>query len=179
MPLVNDCSPPIDLKGKTKLNIGSGKSTILYPDLRVSHFNIDVREYEGVDLLADMRLIEFPEETFDEILFKDCLDHVTFVEGKAMLRKISGWLKKGGILQIHTPNLRFLAGVLSQRDDHEAIKWLYGTDGEGSTFYGSNVIRWCYSKEALRKYLELNGLKIVDIVEDCGGFGLSATAMKP
>ena len=168
----------IDLKGKTRINLGSGKSTVLYPSLKESHFNVDVRAYEGTDLIADMRSLEFNDETFEDILISDCLDHVTYFEAKILLRKFSQWLKSKGTLQIHTPNLRFLAVALSQGDYHEELKWLYGTDGEGSTNYDSNVIRWCYSKEELKRLVELNGLKIINLGEDCGGFAFRLIAQK-
>ena len=168
----------IDFKGKTRINLGSGKSTVLYPSLKESHFNVDVRQYEGTDLIADMRSLEFPDETFEEILISDCLDHVTYFEGKILLRKFVGWLTSKGTLQIHTPNLRFLAVALAQGDYHEALKWLYGTDGEGSTNYDSNVIRWCYSKEELSRLVTLNGLQIISLGEDCGGFGFRLIARK-
>jgi len=168
----------IDLHGKTRLNLGSGKSTVQFPDFRKTYFNVDVKQWDGTDLVFDMRDLEFEPETFTEILVSDCLDHVNFTEAKVLLRKIVSWLKPNGLLRIHTPNLRFLASVLSDRDNHEVLKWLYGSDGEGSTNYSSNLIRWCYSKESLSYLVKVQGLTITDIHEDCGGFAFVLVAKK-
>ena len=167
-----------DLKAKTRLNLGSGKSTVQYPKLRETHLNVDVRAWEGTDLVCDMRDLVFEPEVFEEVLLSDCLDHINFTEAKVMLRKIAEWLKPDGLLRIHTPNLRFLASVLSDRDNHEALKWLYGTDGEGSTNYDSNVIRWCYSKESLKYLVEVQGLTVTEVRDDCGGFAFVLVAIK-
>ncbi len=164
---------------KDRLNVGSGKSTILNPEYRNRYWNVDIRQYDGVDEIADIRTIEYPAESFMEILASDVLDHVTFTEVKPILRKFFKWLKPKGILHIHTPNLRFLAGILAQKDNHEALKWLYGTDGEGSTNYDSNVIRWCYSKESLTALLEAQGFQVLATSTDCLGFGLKILAVKP
>jgi hypothetical protein len=164
---------------KDRLNIGSGKSTVLYPENRAKYWNVDVRKYEGTDQIADMRIVQFPAESFIEILASDVIDHVTYTEAKPILRKFYQWLKPNGTLRIHTPNLRFLAQTLAQKDNHEAIKWLYGTDGEGSTNYESNCIRWCYSKQSLTQLLEAQGFKILSSSIDCLGFGLNIVAVKP
>jgi ubiquinone/menaquinone biosynthesis C-methylase UbiE len=173
-PLVISDNP----ENKSKLNLGSGKSTVQFPMLRTTHLNVDVRKYEGTDLICDMRTLVFADSSFTEVLLSDCLDHVTFVEAKVMLRKIASWLKPNGSLIIHTPNLRFLTGILAVQDNSEALKWLYGSDGEGSTNYESNIIRWCYSKESLRVIVEAQGLTVISLDEDCGGFGLSLLAVK-
>ncbi len=163
---------------KDKLNIGSGKSTILYPELQNTHWNVDVRVYPGVDEVCDIRKTEYKNEVFTEILCSDVLDHFTFVEAKRLIRKMHGWLKPDGLLRIHTPNLRFLARKLSVDDNHEALKWLYATDGEGSTCYDSNLIRWAYSRESLSELLTANGFLIVSCSEDCLGYGLVVIAKK-
>jgi len=125
-----------------------------------------------------MRFLSFDPASFEEILCSDCLDHVSFVEGKMMLRKMASWLKPNGVLRIHTPNLRNLAFALANTDDHEALKWLYGTDGEGSTNYASNVIRWCYSKEALKALVEVHGLTVIECSDDCQGYAFRLVAVK-
>lgn len=139
---------------------------------------MDICAQFPVDLKADMMDLEFEPEVFEEILLSDCLDHVSFAQARILLRKVVSWLKPGGSLIIHTPNLRFLAWQLAQDDNHECLKWLYASDGEGSTNYPSNVIRWAYSRESLSKLLQVHGLRVVDVYEDCGGFALQVVAVK-
>ena len=140
---------------KMRLNIGSGK------EYRQDWLNIDVNEKFNPDIVMDMRSLMFPDESVDEILMQDVLDHVTFVEGKEVLRKCYGWLKNNGTLNIRTPNLSFI-GREASKGNHEAIKWLYGSDGEGHTNYDSNIIRWCYSENSLRIIMEAIGFIVID-----------------
>ena len=166
-----------DPQGKVKLNLGSGKNYL--PD----YLNVDVADivWQGQthkpDLLADMCDLEFPENTFTEVKAHDCLDHIEYVECKALIHKIFKWLKPNGILNIHLPNLRFLAGILALQDMHHALLWLYGHDGE-ENFYPSNKIRWSYSKESMTALLKAAGFIIADIGEDCGGFAFHMIAVK-
>lgn len=154
--------------------MGSGKSH--KPD----HINVDINPKFAVDILSDMRYIEFQPESFQEILAKDVIDHVTYAEAKKVLAKIYRWLKPNGVLTIHTPNLRFLASklVLEDEIEHEALRWLYATDGEDDTHYSSNVIRWCYSKSSLRNILEKIGFHIIECWDDCAGFAFVIVALK-
>lgn len=158
--------------------MGSGKSTVNSQFIRENYHNVDIRQYEGTDQIGDMRGLDFCEGEFEEILCNDCIDHITFVEAKVMLRKMASWLKTNGVLRIHTPNLRNLARHLAMGDDYESLRWLYGSDGEGSTAYASNIIRWAYSKESLTKMVEAQGLTVIECVDDCEGFGFHLVAVK-
>jgi len=158
---------------KNKLNLGSGKTPL------IGYINVDIRsDTPAVDIVDDVRNLVFDDETFIEILASDVIDHIYPPETRKLLRNCYRWLKPDGILRIHTPNLRFLAQKLAQQDNHEALKWLYGSDGEGSTFYPENTIRWCYSRESLRLILTSIGFTILESYVDCGGFGLSVIAKK-
>lgn len=157
---------------KEKLNLGSGKN------YQNGWLNIDIHKKFKPDLVKDIRDLEFPDNTFKEILAKDVIDHITFIEAKKLLRKIYKWLKPNGSLMIHTPNLRTLARILAVEDDLEALKFLYGTTGEGTTHYWSNTIRWCYSKQQLVKTLTVLGFKILEVVDTCSEFCFLITATK-
>jgi predicted SAM-dependent methyltransferase len=157
--------------------LGSGKS------YNNDYLNVDITEtfWQGEtykpDLLADMRTLDFPENTFIEVKAHDCLDHIEYTECKALLPRIYKWLKPNGILNIHLPNLRFLAGILAFQDMHHAILWLYGTDGS-ENWYPSNKIRWCYSKASMAALLNDVGFIIGEVGEDCGGFAFHLVAVK-
>lgn len=156
---------------RTKLNVGSGK------DYREGWVNVDMHPKFNPDVLGDIQKISFEDESFDEILAQDVIDHVTFHDCRKLIRKFHRWLKPGGTLNIHTPNLEQI-GILAARGDHEALKWLYGTDGEGSTNYETNIIRWCYSRRSLKDLLEPFKFKIVESKLDCIGYGIRFIAKK-
>lgn len=67
---------------------------------------------------------------------------------------------------------------MSERDEIEALKWMYGTDGEGTTNYPENIIKWNYSPEALQKILENLGFTILKTTATCSGYGFQTTAAK-
>ncbi len=168
-----------DTLGKLKINLGSGKSAPYNQD----YLNVDVADTligEKVikpDLLCDMTLLEFPDESFTEVKAWDCLDHIEYIQCLGMIRKIKAWLKPNGILDIHLPNLRSLAGVLAVKDVHHALVWMYGTDGE-ENYYPSNKIRWSYSKEAIINILEKNGFQIMQFLDDCDGYAFRIIVVK-
>ncbi len=157
---------------KNKLNIGSGKTYLS------DAWNIDIRPNVGADQIADIRTVEFPNESFIEIKCRDVIAHIKPVEAKQVLRKCFNWLKPNGALDIHTPNLRFLASILSQSDNQECLIWMYGSGGEGTTNYEENLIRWAYSAESLTKILTDIGFSIMDKKVTCNGFGLYILAVK-
>jgi len=163
---------------KTRLNLGCG------PNADPNYLNVDVRKFEGVDIVSDLRELKFPSESFTEIMVKDVIEHVSFEEAKRLLRNCYGWLKKRGVIVLHTQNIRFLAETLAQTGNYddsfhfEVLKWVYVSTGEGNTNYLHGFHRWGYSKESLSKILQAIGFKVVETTIDWGGFGLGVVACK-
>jgi predicted SAM-dependent methyltransferase len=160
-----------------KLNLGSGKTYL--PDF----LNVDIAENFAndkvvkPDLLYDMTKLEFPPETFTEVKAHDCLDHIEYIECLALVRRIYGWLKPNGILDVHLPNLRTLAAILAVQENHHAELWLIGTDG-CENYYPTNKIRWSYSKMAFFKILQNAGFTIISAAETCNNFGFRVIVVK-
>lgn len=154
-----------------KLNVGSGK------DYREGYINLEKHPKFKADVRCDMMEAKFEPESFDEILAQDVIDHVTFMDCKKLIRKFHRWLKPGGILNIHTPNLEQI-GALAARGDHESLIWLYSTDGQGTTNYDTNTIRWSYTRKSLRELLEPFKFRILESKLDCYGFGIRLIAIK-
>jgi len=158
------------------LNLGSGKNFI------ESAWNCDINPDFKPDLVADMSALDFPAESFREVLAKDCIDHISHAQTKALLRKIFVWLKPNGTLTVHTPNLTRLTELIHKfpesNDGKEALRWLYGSTGEGTTAYWSNIIRWCYSPESLREILTGIGFMVLPVTFDCNGFAFTLVAVK-
>jgi predicted SAM-dependent methyltransferase len=163
---------------KTRLCLGCG----LTPD--ASYYNVDIRASKDVDLVCDIRTLEFPPERFIEILAKDVLEHISFVEAKKLMRKCYGWLQPHGALIIHFQDMRFCAleiaksRVGDEEYTHEVLRWIYGSPGEGETDYLHGWHRWGYTKESLCKILKDIGFKIVYTEVTCNGLGLLVIAGK-
>lgn len=156
-----------------KLNLGSGKNYL--PD----HVNVDVDRNAEPDILADITQLEFQPRSFTQIFAKDIIEHISFVEGKKLIKKCYSWLKQNGTLTIHTPNLRFLATQLSVQDWHEPLRWLFGNDGVFKESVAEETFhKWCYTRESLRAILENVGFHILDLRDTCGNFGFLIVGLK-
>lgn len=80
-----------------KLNLGSGWK---YLDGWV---NCDLYA-EKVDVRADCRALPFADNTFDEILFSHCIEHITRADGLTCLRELYRACAPGGSVIIETPD---------------------------------------------------------------------------
>ena len=158
-----------------RLNLGSGKD---YRDPKNGWVNIEKNPRFKHDILQDIRDIEYPENSVDEIVAQDVIDHVTFMECKALLRKCFKWLKPLGTLNIHTPNLKTL-GLEASWGNETALEFLYGTRGEGNTAYETNITRWCYSPMSLTDILERLGYQVLRSDPTCMGLAFRMIAVKP
>jgi predicted SAM-dependent methyltransferase len=92
------------------LNVGCGDRVYKeYPE-GYECINMDNRvDLPDVDLIADVRDISFPDNTFDYVLASDLIEHFTIKETKNLLLEWKRVLKPDGVLEIRTPNLEFLA----------------------------------------------------------------------
>lgn len=157
---------------KDKLNCGSGKSYL------AGYHNIDIRPNCGADEVVNLAEANYPPESFVEIICSDVLIYFDPVTVKMILRNCLRWLKPNGVLTVSQPNLRTLAEILSKRDDQEALEWLYGTAGVGTTNYAENHIRWAYSMNGMATLLEDIGFTILTGIRTCYGLGFKIDAAK-
>ncbi|HMP90059.1 MAG TPA: methyltransferase domain-containing protein [Kiritimatiellia bacterium] len=83
---------------QTRLNVGCGT------DVRAGWVNLDVAPLAGVDVVHDINRIPYPfaDETFDEILCQDILEHMTDLP--TVLFELKRLLKSGGKLRIQVPH---------------------------------------------------------------------------
>lgn len=142
------------------------------------HLNVDVDPRFKPDIISDIRSLELADGQFEEITASDIIEKITLAEARVFTRKMLGWLRPSGVLKIHTVNMPQCC-LRAARDDHEALKWLYATDGEGSTNYPSNIVRWAYSDKSLKALLEGVGFRVLQSQTDCLGYGLTMVAVKP
>lgn len=153
-----------------KLNIGSGK------DYREGYINIEPNERFKADVRERMENLEYEENSIDEILAQDVIDHITYVETKALMRRFYKWLKPNGLLNIHLPNFANIA-VWAKDGNHEAMTWIHGTDGERA-YYDTNFILWSYTPESLKAMLEEAGFIVINYMDTCAGYGMRMLATK-
>ena len=153
-----------------KLNVGSGK------DYRDGYINLEPHESFEADMRMDIREAEFEENSLDEILAQDVIDHVTFVECKELMKKFYTWLKPNGLLNIHLPNFTNISQWAAD-GDHEAMTWIYGSDGKRA-FYDTNIIRWSYTRESLEALLTWAGFIVFQSFDTCNGYGMRMMATK-
>ena len=139
--------------------------------------NVEIHPKFKSDIQADMMDLKFESSMFKEIVARDVLDHVTYVQCIQLLKRIYEWLENNGTLRIHLPNLAFTGG-LAAKGDHEATKWIYGTDGVGHSHYDTNLIRWGYTPKKMKELLEGLGFIIIAEFLDCFGFAFDMTALK-
>ena len=95
-----------------KLNVGCGR------DIREGYVNLDFRDIEGVNIVCDMLKEDIPldDNSVDEILAKDILEHFMLADTDMILKKWYRVLRPKGWLQIEVPNTmlnvgEFLAGT--------------------------------------------------------------------
>lgn len=157
----------------TRLNLGCGLNTC------VTYLNVDIKPLENVDLVADIRHLEFRDGCFTIILAQDIIEHVSLAEATVLLEKCFRWLKVNGSLMIYTPNLTYLLFLLVSAKGpaaYEAMKWLYGSDGQRRD--DDNYHRWAYSLHSLTWLLGRIGFKVKRSFTDCGQFRLGVEARK-
>jgi SAM-dependent methyltransferase len=80
-----------------KLNLGCGY------DIRDGWVNLDASPLSGVDVIHDIEDLPLPfdDDSFDEVLAKDVLEHIEYVD---TLRDLYRILKVGGKLTIQVPH---------------------------------------------------------------------------
>ena len=104
----------------TKLQLGAGSNPLngwLNTDLQVDR---DI-------LFADAaKPLPFPSQQFEYVYTEHMIEHLTYAQGREMLREIHRVLRDGGKLRIATPDLAFLVR-LYQNDsgarEQEYISW--------------------------------------------------------
>ena len=152
-----------------KLHLGCGL------DRRSGYVNVDVRANVRPDRVMDVRdLSSIRDDSVEEILARDVLEHVGWREVDDVL---AGWfrvLMPGGTLYLQLPNLRYLADrYLTTGNTTEFVLWLYGGQD-----YPENSHRCGFDKDSLRAALRCAGFLVSEIGTD-GGANILCAARKP
>lgn len=130
-----------------RLNLGCGT------DIRAGWLNLDKFALPGVDVCHDIQVLPLPfdEDSFDEVLCKDILEHVEYIPLLGELHRI---LKPGGRLVIQVPHFTSKDAV----SDPTHIKFFtshtfrYFTVGHMRSYYSSRLfsqmldVKICFDK---------------------------------
>lgn len=143
-----------------KLNLGCGS------DIRKGYINIDIRKLPNVDLVLDIEHNKLPytDESVEEILAKDIIEHFSFRNIRNVLKEWYRVLKKGGILIIQTPDFERIADKFFKGEIngwYELSYWLFGAQD-----HQENTHKAIFTKSELKKLLEEIGFEVVEIWND-------------
>jgi len=108
-----------------KLQLGCGAN------LLAGWLNSDFEPADGSVIFVDARRrLPFDDSTFDYVFTEHMLEHLDYLEGRAMLGECCRILRPGGRIRIATPDLRFLIELYSpQKSDLQQryIAWAAAT----------------------------------------------------
>lgn len=152
-----------------KLNLGCGL------DKREGYVNIDVREDVEPDMVIDLEkelLQRFEDESVDEILAKDFLEHLSWRVVETFLRDCHRVLKPNGRIYIQTPDLEAIAKKVILNPNFKfgslygfkAISyWVYGGQE-----YPENTHKSGFTMSSLKRLLEDIGFEVLELKNDSG-----------
>jgi predicted SAM-dependent methyltransferase len=128
-----------------RLNLGCGTKPV------TEYLNIDERELDGVDLIADVRSIPFPAGTVAEIYAAHLIEHFTEPDLKSNV--LPAWralLGPGGVLRVVTPDAVGMLEAFTRGDyPFESLR----TVTYGGQDYPGNFHYTMFSRESLRTIL--------------------------
>ncbi|MBI5358327.1 glycosyltransferase [Candidatus Amesbacteria bacterium] len=135
-----------------KLNLGCGA------DIRLGYINVDVIKSRGVDVVCDIsQKLPFKDNSIEEIVAQDVLEHLTREQLLSTLSEISRTLKVGGQLFVRIPNIDAIFDKFA--DDHDTRNlYLYG-----NTFHTGiwGAHKAGYSSKEFSILCRLHNLKLV------------------
>ena len=152
-----------------KLNLCCGE------DIREGCINIDIRKTRPNVLVLDLEkelLHIFPDSSIEEVIAKDCIEHISWRRVEDLLRDIYRVLKCNGRAYIQVPDLEAISKKIILNPDFcsgdlcgwKAISyWVYGGQD-----YPENTHKSGFTIPTLKKLLEQVGFSIEEIRNDGG-----------
>jgi len=120
------------------LNIGCGERVFKeYPDGFVC-INVDYRNINSADVVADAKNLPFCNAFFSYILASDIIEHFPIVDTPEVLSEWRRVLNIGGIIEFRMPNLRVICKeYINNNHDTRLTSWLLygGQDYIGNFHY--------------------------------------------
>ena len=103
-----------------KLQLGCGPNPI------EGFFNTDIQTIEGVYYVDECQPLPFKDETFHFIFLEHNFEHLSYRDGRALLRECYRILKPNGVLRLTTPCLEFLLEIYNHPEtelNQAYMKW--------------------------------------------------------
>jgi len=116
-----------------RLNIGCGR------DIRDGYINVDAFPISDKVQKGNLLDIPFPDETFDEIIALDVVEHVSWRQVPNALAEICRVLKKTGAAEIRVPELDALLDLrrAGRMTDAEYVRRIFGDQGHPGDFHAT------------------------------------------
>ena len=140
-----------------KLNLGCGW------DLREGYLNVDLHDFHGPDLVADVTRLEMlPSDAYAEIIAQDVLEHLPRQSTVEVLQEWSRLLRVGGQLHLRVPSVIDLAELMKLPENQTIaqqelfVQCLFGTQAYTEDFHYTT-----FTKPLLLHYLGEAGLEAV------------------
>ena len=147
---------PAELPSPLKINVGCGL------DVKDDYLNIDLYSDDPRVIGMDVRDLKFEDNTVDEILASDILEHFSHNQVDQILSEWSRVLKPGGILFIRCPNLK-LQMQAYMRGDWDADIASYMIFG-GQTNPGDYHFI-AFDEDSIKSHLDKAGFEVTDYKE--------------
>ncbi len=141
-----------------KLNLGSGA------DYREGYNNIDSDPKFKPDLIGDVRKLNYADDSVDEILARDILEHISHREVLDVLKEWYRVLKKGGKLIIQIPNLFTICKHIIEIGDKITLTQTNTFSGKGVPFL-NDYIRKIFGGQEYEGNFHKNGFTPDTIME--------------
>lgn len=104
-----------------RLNLGSG-------DIRIPGFtNVDLYD-ETADIIADISSLPFNDNSVEEIVAYQVIEHIHYAESQKVLDEMYRVLKEGGSAIIETPDIEIVCRKILE--DGLTDQWMHNLVGE-------------------------------------------------
>ncbi len=157
---------------KLTLNVGCGAKT--FKEYPPGHkcINYDERKLDVVDVVGDVKTLNFPDEHFDYILASDIIEHFPISQTVSVLGEWKRVLKVGGIIEFRLPNLaalceKYITGV----QDAKLTSWLL----YGGQDYPGNFHYVAFDRPWLNNILASLGFKELEFTPMDNNFEIKST----
>jgi SAM-dependent methyltransferase len=137
----------------TRLNLCCGPSII------EGFVNIDAWPGPGVDVVSDVRELQYPQASVDEVVMFHCIEHFTLDDACALIRKVFGWLKPGGHLIVEGPDV-FKAVKNTTTGEFEAIRGIFGDIVELRNGKGNYQHLWGWTGSLMQQEMTSAGYNV-------------------
>lgn len=148
-----------------RLNIGAGEWPL------IGYTNIDSEQYDGVDQVARVPPLPYPDASVDEIAAIHFLEHLDHPTGGEFLRECFRVLRPGGVIAVVVPDTFIIAKEYANQTrigvefPPGTIRAVADLDEVCGLFFYSTIQDsphlWSYDARTLGRALRLAGFEVV------------------